>query len=168
MPKKKQNVAVKVAVITAIGAIIAAFAGGPFLDTLYKEKPLIDISLGYLGTDLPHDELPKDDKGYYLQFVSRNRGNSDGNIVVTFIGNNAKIWAGNIWEYKKIIPFIIFPDPQPQKTSFYIAPDEGTTSFTIEIIAEDQPEKHQFQKINLINPIKLTYEKTEEGYKRVN
>ena len=36
------------------------------------------------------------------------------------------------------------------------------------IIAEDQPEKHQFQKINLINPIKLTYEKTEEGYKRVN
>lgn len=167
--KKTTDIRIKVAAIGGTVAIIAALVGSPYFDSLYKDRPIIDISLGGLETELPFKELPSDPGGYLLDFVSRNRGNDDGKIVVTIVGENVK-FRGNSnleWAYEKSVNFIIFPDPVPRKTPFYVLPDENTQSFSIEIFVTDQNDRQQFQKINLISPTKITYEKTDTGYRYV-
>ncbi len=154
------------ALIGGIAVVIAALVSSPYFDSLYKDRPIIDISLGGLDTDLPLQELPSDAGGYFLEFISRNRGNDDGKIIVTITGENAQI-RGNVnleWAYERSINFIIFPDPVSKKTPFYVLPDENSQTFSIEILATDQTDKQQFQKLNPISPTKVTYKKTETGY----
>ena len=164
--KEEMDIKIKIALISAIGVIIGALVSSPFFNNLYEDRPVIDISLGGLDTDLPFLELPKDDAGYYLQFVSRNRGDTDGKIVVTVQGENAQI-RGNSnldWTYERSVNFIIFPDPEPKTTSFYILPDENSEMFSITLTITDQNDKQYFQQINSISPTIVTYEKTETGY----
>lgn len=165
--KKKEDIRIKLAVIAGGAAIIAALVGSPYFDSLYADRPILDISLGGLETDLPLMELPKDDEGYYLQFVSRNRGNDDGRIIVTLRGENAQ-FRGNTnleWTNERSVNFIIFPDPEPKKTPFYVLPDENSQTFSIELTVTDQTDKQYFQQLNSISPTKITYEKTEKGYR---
>lgn len=165
--KKKEDIRIKLAVIAGGAVIIAALVGSPYFDSLYEDRPIVDVSLGNLDTDLPFLELPKDDEGYYLQFVSRNRGITDGKIIVTIQGENAQI-RGNSnleWTSERSVHFIIFPDPKPKTTSFYILPDENSQTFSIGLIVTDQTDKQFFQEINNISPTIITYEKTEIGYR---
>lgn len=165
--KKKEDIRIKLAVIAGAVTIIAALVGSPYFDSLYNDRPIIDISLGGLDTNLPYGELPSDAAGYFLEFVSRNRGNDDGKIIVTLTGENAQI-RGNVnleWAYERSVNFIIFPDPVSKTTPFYVLPDENSQTFSIEILVTDQTDKQQFQKLNPISPTKITYEKTETGYR---
>lgn len=164
--KDEMDIRIKIALIGASGIILAGLFSSPYFDSLNEDRPIIDISLGGLGTDLPAKELPQDDEGYYLQFVSRNRGISDGKIIVTIQGENAQI-RGNSnleWTYERSVNFIIFPDPEPKTSSFYVMPDENTETFSIGLMVEDQTNKQFFQEINDISPTIVTYEKTDTGY----
>ena len=143
--------------------------GSPYFDSLYEDRPIVDISLGGLDTELPFLELPKDNEGYYLQFVSRNRGNTDGKIIVTIQGENAQI-RGNPnleWTYERSVNFIIFPIPEPKTTPFYVLPDENSQTFSIILTVTDQTDKQYFQQTNNISPTIVTYEKTEIGYRYI-
>ena len=82
--KKPTDIRIKVAMIGAAAVVIAALFGSPFFDSLYKDRPIIDISFRGLETELPFKELPSDAGGYFLEFVSRNRGNDDGKIIVIY------------------------------------------------------------------------------------
>lgn len=167
--KKTGDIIIKAAIIGAIATIAAAFVNSPYFDSMYNDRPIIDISLGGLETELPFKELPSDAGGYFLEFVSRNRGNDDGKIIVTIIGENAQI-RGNVnleWSSNQFVNFIIFPDSESKKTPFYVLPDKNSQTFSIEIFATDQNDKQQFQKINNITPTKITYEKTETGYRYI-
>jgi len=44
--KKKQDVAITVAVIAAIAGIIGAYLQSPLADTQWKERPIVDASFG--------------------------------------------------------------------------------------------------------------------------
>lgn len=164
--KKKEDIRIKVALIGGIAVVIAALVSSPYFDSLYNDRPIIDISLGGLDTNRPLQELPSDAGGYFLELVSRNRGNDDGKIIVTITGENAQI-RGNEnleWAYEHSVNFIIFPDPVSKITPFHVLPDENSQTFSIEILVTDQTDKQQFQKLNPISPTKVTYEKTETGY----
>lgn len=167
--KDEMDIKIKIALISAVGVIIGALVSSPYFNSLYEDRPIVDVSLGGLDTELPFLELPKDDTGYYLQFVSRNRGDTDGKIVVTIQGENVQI-RGNSnldWNYERSVNFIIFSDPEPKTTSFYLLPDENIESFSIGLMVEDQIDKQYFQVINDISPTFVTYEKTETGYRYI-
>ncbi|MDH3853014.1 MAG: hypothetical protein OES23_01025 [Nitrosopumilus sp.] len=165
--KKKEDIRIKVGIIGGLAVIIAAFVGSPYFDSLYNDRPIVDISLAGLDSDILLNELQTDDEGYFLEFVSRNRGNDDGKIIVTLRGENVQIRGGGEWAYEHSINFIIFPDPMPRKTVFHVLPDENSTFFSVELFVADQTDKQQFQKLNLISPTKIIFEKTDVGYKYV-
>ena len=162
--KKKQDLAITIAIIGAIGAIIAGYYQGPLADSQWKERPIADISLG--SKDLPNTVLQKQNDQYFVPIVLENRGKSDAKTVLVAYGTSTKVRIGEYgdWTYQYTLPFIIKPDPSTKIYPLYVLPDENTNSFTVTLSTQIADQPTPFQEINLFRPTSLTYEKTEDGY----
>jgi hypothetical protein len=87
----KYKVMIAVAVIGTIGSVSAAYLQSPLADTQWKERSVVDISLGD-HQDYPKKILQKDDDGYYyVDLLARNRGINDGKIIAIVIADGATV-----------------------------------------------------------------------------
>ena len=172
---KKRDTRITVAVIAAIGVIIGGYYegyyGGPLAALQYKERSIVDVSLGNLGTtiDEPKSTLSQDSANeYYVDIVTRNRGSSDGVVNLTIQGTNVKIWDSNskTWAYTQSGAFRIFGgNTTMQYIKTFIMPDAGINSFSLQLSATaptntDEP----FANINLLTPTILTYQKSGNNF----
>lgn len=164
--KKKQDVAITVAIIAAIAGIIGAYLQGPLADTQWKERPIVDASFGGLDTDLPKKELQRDEGGYYVEIALRNRGKSDGTVIFLIQGVNTDVWSSQskTWSQQQSSLFTIFPDPQSRTIKVYVKPNDNSNTFTVQLIKQEPSDKPQFQEYKVFRPTELTYEKVGNVY----
>lgn len=167
---KKRDTVITAAIISAVGAIIAAYYGGPLAEVQYTDRPIVDVSFGNLGTtiDEPKSTLQQDTtNNYYVDIVLRNRGSNDGVINLTIQGTNAKIWDINTktWAYTQNGAFQVFGGNKTiQYIKAFIMPDPGTNSFNLQLSAIAPTTAEPFEKINLLTPLTLTYQKSGNGF----
>ena len=159
---KKQDTVITVALIAAIGAIIAGYYQGPLADTHWKERPIIDISLG-LTDSFPIDVLQEDGDYKYIDILFRNRGIADGSIQITIKGEGAKVNfdKNNNFEYQKSLGYTIIKS-ENYKTSdppVYVSPDKDTEGFSIEMLVDPRNPMPPNQEINRFKPMILFFEK---------
>lgn len=166
--KKKEkplDIKIKVAIIGAIGLVVAYAVSSPLTNTAYIDRPIVDISLG-TGETLPLEELQYDGTNYYVEMVMKNRGNGDGKITVTIIGENTDVSFIKNGPYQDFtqLNFVVFPDPESRTSKFYVKPHQEAEKFTIRLTAEKKSDASYFQELNLFIPTELTYEKSASKY----
>jgi len=160
------KVAIAGGIIAAIGISTAGLLQGPFLDTAFQERPLVDISLGRADGSLPTEELQFDGTNYYVEMAVKNRGKSDGKIFVSVFGDGADVSFIENGPYQDFaqLSFVIFPDIETKTSKFYVIPHENAERFTVRMSAEDDTGSSYFQDVNSFMPTELTYEKSEDKY----
>jgi len=166
--KKSQDIRIKVAIIGAIGAIIAAYVGSPFLNSQYTERPIIDISFGANNT-YPKSELQNDSVGYYVDLFVDNRGKSDGKIILEVNATNAKVQLvpSLLWANDQSLRFTVPPTEVMKTHKIYVLPDSNATEISIQLHWQDVQDKPQFQEFNPNIPLELIYHKSGNAYKLV-
>src|SRR5438445_13631875 len=113
MPKKRFSTKDK-AILGIIGAIIIALIyQTPTWYEAWKERPLVDISLGSLDPEYPKKELQNDASHYYVDIIAENRGHNDGKIILIVNGTRVKVSFNEDgpWQYGQSVPFTVFPHP---------------------------------------------------------
>lgn len=160
------DVKIKIAMITGLATVAAFAVGSPLANTMYIDRPLIDISLGKSDGSLPTEELQFDGINYYVEMTMRNRGQSDGKIFVSVFGDGVDVSFidNGPYQYFAQLSFIAFPDNETMISKFYVKPHEDVEIFTVRISAEDNTGSSYFQDVNLFIPTELTYEKSEDKY----
>ena len=169
---KKQDAIITAAIIAGIFGTIAAYYQGPLADTQWKERPIIDISFGDLGKSYPKTQLQNDGTFYYLDILVRNRGQSDGKILVTIQGTGAKVNfdKSSNFDYQKVLPYTIrkLENYSTVYPPVYIQPDENISTFTIEMFAVDNTPKPINQELNPFIPTRLTYKKIDSTFELID
>jgi len=160
------DVKVKIAIIVTLGAVAAGALQGPFMNSVYQDRPLVDISLGKSDGSLPTEELQFDGKNYYVEMAMKNRGLSDGKIFVSVFSEGADVSFIENGPYQNFaqLNFIIFPEDKNKIGKFYVIPHDDVERFNVRISAEDNTGSSYFQDVNSFMPTELTYEKSEEKY----
>lgn len=169
MGKKKDkpmDVRVKVAIIGAIGLVVAFGISSPITNTAYIDRPLVDVSLGQTDGSLPTEELQFDGTNYYVEIAMKNRGQSDGKIFVSIFGDGADVSFIENGPYQNFaqLSFVVFPDDETKTSKFYVKPHENVERLNIRMSAEDDTGSSYFQDVNPFMPTELTYEKSEDKY----
>lgn len=160
------DVKLKIAIIAALATIVAAALQGPLVNSLYQDRPVIDISLGKSDESLPEKELLRDGTNYYVEFAVRNRGNSDGKILLTVFGNNTKvsfIENGPYLDFAQL-NYVVFPDKESKTSKFYLRPNEDAQRIALTLRTEKDTNASYFQELNTIIPLELTFEKLGDTY----
>ena len=166
--KKKQDIAIIIAVIGAMGAIIAGYYHG-LGDTQWKERPIIDASFGDQAS-YPKNELQYDGTNYYVDLLSANRGKSDGKLFFIIESKGAQIRFDKnlLWEYKQSLHFTIHPNPVMHPYKVYVLPDPDADMISFQLLTQDSEDKPQFQEFNPYIPTKLMYKKSDGNYKLIS
>lgn len=159
------DIRLKVAIIGAIGLVAAYGISSPLADTAFQDRPIVDISFG-LKDILPSKELQHDGENYYVEFSIRNRGLSDGKIVISLFGDNVDISfnENGPFENTSQLDYVVFPNPEYKPGKFYVVPHEGAQRITLAMTVEDNTPSSYFQELNTFMPLKLTYEKSVDKY----
>ena len=163
---KPMDIKLKIAIIVAAGAVAGGALQGPFMNSVYQDRPLVDISLGRSDGSLPAEELQFDGTNYYVEMAMRNRGLSDGKISVNVFGEGADVSfiENGPYQYFAQLGFVVFPDDETKISKFYVKPHEDVERFTLRMVAEDNTGSSYFQDINPFMPTELTFEKSENKY----
>ena len=160
------DIKVKVAIIGAL-AMVAAFAiSSPLANSVYQDRPIVDISLGRSNGSLPTEELQHNEKNYYVEFVMKNRGLSDGKIFISIFADNADVSFIENGPYQEFtqLSYVVFPNVENKISKFYLIPHEGIERIAFTLNAEKDTGASYFQELNTFIPLKLTYEKSEDKY----
>ncbi|MCH7647107.1 MAG: hypothetical protein IIA83_00660 [Thaumarchaeota archaeon] len=167
-PKKDKpmDIKLKIAIIVTLGAVAAGALQGPFMNSVYQDRPIVDISLGQTDGSLPTEELQHDGKNYYVEFAMKNRGLSDGKIFVSIFADNADISFIENGPYQKFaqLSHVVFPNAETKISKFYLIPHDGMEKITFTLGAEKDTDASFFQELNTFIPLELTYEKSEDKY----
>jgi len=165
---KKQDQKITVAIIVVIGGIVAAFVGGPLIDTLWKERPMVYLSLGWKD-EYPKSELQTDEIGFYVDVVLWNEGKTAGKTIFVAKSSDAKIRLGKTssWSYEQRLPFTVLPDETLKTYPIYVLPEGNTDTFSIIFLVEDSDEKPLFQELTVFRPTMLTFENQNGVYKLI-
>lgn len=160
------DVKVKVAIISAIATVAAFAISSPLANTMYQDRPLVDISFGKTDESLPTKELQHDGQNYYVEFAMRNRGQSDGRILVSIFGDGADVsfHKNGPFQYFAQLSYVVFPDPETKLSKFYVKPHDGVERFTVRLNAEKDTGSSYFQDVNKFIPSELIYEKSSNKY----
>jgi len=163
--KKSHDIKIKVAIIGAIGVIVAAYVGSPFLNSQYIERPIIDLSFGANNT-YPTNQLQNDSIGYYVDMFAANRGKSDGRITIEANATNAKLQLTPYlpWANDQSLRFTVYPNQVMKAHKIYVLPNNNATVISIQLRWQDVQDKPQFQEFNAYIPLKLTYQKSGNVY----
>ncbi len=159
------DVKIKVAIIAAIGIVAAGALQGPFVNSVYQDRPVVDVSFGSKD-GLPIEELQHDGKNYYVEFTMGNRGQSDGKIFVSIFGDNADISFNENGPFQNFaqLSHVVFPDPETKKGKFYVKPHEDVNRIAFAMTVEKDTNASYFQELNTFIPLELTYEKSGDEY----
>lgn len=168
MGKKKDkpmDVKLKIAIIVALGAVAAGALQGPFMNSVYQDRPIVDISFGSQD-GLPLEELQHDGENYYVEFAMKNRGQSDGKIFVSIFGDNVDVSFNENGPYQEFaqLSHVVFPEPETKKGKFYVKPHEGVDRIAFAMTVEKDTKASYFQELNKFIPLELTYEKSGGKY----
>lgn len=166
--KKKQDPRIAVAIIAAIAGITAAFVGGPFINTLWEDRPIVYLSLGW-ENEYPKEELQTDEIGYYVDIVLWNEGKTAGETIFVVSSSGAKIRLGKTssWSYEQSLPFTVFPNASLRTYPIYVLPEENIDTFSIVFSVEEHNEVPLFQKLTIFRPTMLTFENQDGAYKLI-
>lgn len=169
MGKKKEkpmDVKLKIAIIVTLGAVAAGALQGPFMNSVYQDRPIVDISFGSQDGGLLSEELQHDGENYYVEFAMRNRGQSDGKIFVSIFGDNVDVSFNENGPYQEFaqLSHVIFPEPETKNGKFYVKPHEGAVRIAFTMTVEKDTNASYFQELNTFIPLELTYEKSEDKY----
>ena len=169
MGKKKDkpmDVKLKIAIIVTLGAVAAGALQGPFMNSVYQDRPIVDISLGRTDGSLPTEELQHDGKNYYVEFAMKNRGLSDGKIFVSIFGDNADVTFIENGPYQEFaqLSYVVFPNAETKISKFYLMPHDGMERIAFTLNAQKDTGASYFQELNTFIPLELTYEKSEDKY----
>jgi len=160
------DVKVKVAIIGAL-AMVAAFAiSSPLANSVYQDRPIVDISLGRSDGSLPTEELQQNEKNYYVEFVMKNRGLSDGKIFISIFADNADVSFNEGGPYQEFaqLSYVVFPNVENKISKFYLIPHDGIDRIVFTLNAEKDTGASYFQELNTFIPLELTYEKSGDKY----
>lgn len=162
---KPMDVKLKIAIIAALGIVTAGVLQGPFMNSVYEDRPIVDISFGSKD-GLPLDELQQDEKNYYVEFTMKNRGFSDGKIFVTIFGNNADVSFNENGPFQEFaqLSHVVFPDSKTKKGKLYVQPHDGIDRIILTMTVEKDTKASYFQELNTFIPLKITYEKSVDTY----
>ena len=160
------DVKLKIAIIAALGAVVAGALQGPLVNSLYQDRPVIDVSLGKSDGSLPAKELQHDGTNYYVEFAVRNRGNSDGKILLSIFGDNTKVSFIENGPYLDVaqLNYVVFPDKESKTSKFYLRPNEDAQRIAFTLRTEKDTSASYFQELNTIIPLELTFEKSGDDY----
>ncbi len=160
------DVKLKIAIIVTLGAVAAGALQGPFMNSVYQDRPIVDISLGRTDGSLPTEELQHDGKNYYVEFAMKNRGLSDGKIFVSIFGDNADVTFIENGPYQEFaqLSYVVFPNAETKISKFYLMPHDGMERFAFTLNAQKDTGASYFQELNTFIPLELTYEKSEDKY----
>ncbi|KAG2478124.1 MAG: hypothetical protein NPMRTH1_760030 [Nitrosopumilales archaeon] len=166
--KKKQDPRITIAIIAAIGAIGAAFVGGPFINTLWEDRPIVYLSLGW-ENEYPKEGLQTDEIGYYVDIVVWNEGKTAGETIFVASSSDAQIRLGKTssWSYEQSLPFTVLPETSLHTYPIYVLPEENTDTFSIVFSVEEHNEAPLFQKLTIFRPTMLTFENQGGAYKLI-
>lgn len=160
------DVKLKIAIIAALAAVAAGALQGPFMNSAYQDRPIVDISLGQTDGSLPTEELQQDGKNYYVEFIMKNRGDSDGKIFVSIFVDNADVSFIENGPYQEFaqLSHVVFPNAETKIGKFYLIPHDGLQRITFTLNAEKDTDASFFQELNTFIPLELTYEKSGDKY----
>ena len=160
----KRSATEKAAWITAGSAVIVAIIyvfGAP----MYEERPIAQVSFG-LEKDYPLNTLQKEGDNYYIDTYWYNTGKGDVFSILSYTGTNVKL-SNNVngpWQYQTDLKYWIESTDKLKHTKIFVSPDLNANQFTITFEIKSHPEQNPFQKLTLIIPSTLTYEKSGSGY----
>lgn len=159
------DVKLKIAIIATLGAVAAGALQGPFMNSVYQDRPIVDISFG-LQDGFPLEELQHDGENYYVDFIMQNRGLSDGKIFVSIFGDNVDVSFNENGPYQEFaqLSHVIFPESETKKGKIYVKPHEGTDRIAFAMTVEKDTNASYFQELNQFIPLELTYEKSGDKY----
>jgi len=159
------DIKIKLALIAAIAVVAAGALQGPFVNSVYQDRPIVDISFG-LKDILPSEELQHDGENFYVEFAMRNRGQSDGKVVVSIFGENMGISfnENGPFENTSQLDYVVFPNPEYKPGKFYVVPHEGAKRIALILTVEDNTPSSYFQELNTLIPLEITYEKSGDNY----
>jgi len=159
------DVKLKIAIIAALAAVAAGALQGPFMNSVYQDRPIVDISFGSKD-GLPLEELQHDGKNYYVEFAMKNRGLSDGKIFVSIFGDNADVSFIENGPYKEFaqLSHVVFPESKTKKGKLYVQPHEDIDRITLAMTVEKDTKASYFQELNTFIPMELTYKKSLGKY----
>lgn len=143
------DVKIKIAVISAIAVIVAAALQGPLTNSMYQDRPIVDISLGKSDSSLPKKELQYDGTNYYVEFVMKNRGDSDGKIFVSVFGDNTDVSFIENGPYENFaqLSYVVIPNSEDKTSKFYLKPHENAQRIAVTLRAEKDTGAPYFQEI---------------------
>lgn len=151
--------------IGALATIAAAAISSPLVNSMYQDRPIVDISLGD-KIDYPKTNLQSLNGKYFVEIIVSNRGKSDGKTTLNVIGNNATVSFNEKGPYQinQFHDLTIYPDPSKRTVKVYVSPQSSSESFSILLVAEHNNKQSYFQELNPYSPTQLTYQKTTNGY----
>ncbi|MDH3339800.1 MAG: hypothetical protein OEL84_00790 [Nitrosopumilus sp.] len=168
---KSRDTIITVAIIGAIGAIIAGYYQGPLAETQWQERPQVFLSLGSKQLDLPNNVLQKDSIGHYVGIALWNEGQSNGRVVFQAGGINATVSLdeGNTWSSETSRNMIIKSDESKRSVPLYIDPEQNEMTFQVWFNSIDNVNDFPpNQELNVFAPTVLTFEKDNETYKLIS
>ena len=161
------NTKQKVAIIGLIGVVGAAMISQmPTIYEMWADRPIVMLTLG-TSDDPPIDELIVGEEEYQFTIYGINRGSNEGNILPTITATNAKIRFNTIdeWTHSAETTFFVLEDGSYYQYPFYVQLEsENVETFTLELTARQDINKHFLQQAKLDFPTKLLYEKQDEIY----
>ena len=168
--EKPMDVKVKVAIISALATVAAFAISSPLANTMYLDRPLVDISLGRTDGSLPADELQYDGQRHFVELAMKNRGQSDGKILISVFGEGVDVSFHKNGPFQNVaqLSYVVFPDPETKVSRFYVNPHDGIERFTVKINAEKDTGASYFQDVNKFIPLELTYERSGDKYNLID
>jgi len=166
--KKTRDTMITVAIIGAMGAIIAGYYQGPLANTQWQERPQVFISLGDKQLGLPKDVLQKDPIGHYVDIALWNEGQSNGRVVFQAGGINATVSLdkGNTWISETSRNMVIFANETKRSVPLYINPEQDKRTFQVWFNSIDNVnDLPPNQELYVFDPTVLTFEKINDTYK---
>jgi len=159
MAKKKQDPKVTAAIIGGIVAVIVGVVSAPIIDSMWKDRPIAYLSLGW-EKEYPKSKLQSDEIGYYVEIVLWNEGKTAGKTIFVAQGTNAEVRLGktSVWSNEQRLPFTILPESSLRTYQIYVLPNEDSDTFSITFWTEESNEKPLFQELTVFRPTLLTYE----------
>ena len=160
------DVKIKVAIIGALATVAGLAISSPLANSVYEDRPIVDISFGRNDGSIPTEELQFDGTNYSVDMAMRNRGQSDGKIFVSVFGDGADVSfnENGPYQYFAQLSYIVFPNNETTISKFYVKPHDDVEKFTVRLSSEDNTGSSYFQEVNLFIPTELTYEKYEDRY----
>lgn len=163
--KKGQDPKVIAAIIGAIAIVIVGVVSAPIIDSMWKDRPIVYLSLG-LENEYPKPKLQSDEVGHYVEIVLWNEGKAAGKTIFVAQGTDSQIRLGktSAWSTEQRLPFTVLPESSIRIYKIYVLPDENKNSFSVSFWVEESNEKPLFQELTVFRPTLLTYENKNGVY----